>query len=206
MAGFAVAVIALALAIAWRRRRPTPFPARFAFLLDVPLPGFRHAPAHLVRRLALEPHMSVLEVGPGSGVYTKALINSGLSIRLVCLDVQPAMLQKVRQRFGAHAPSVVCGDASLLPFRAHSFDRILLVAVLGEVPDRAASLRECARLLDENGVLLVAETVLDADYVPARTLIREASRAGLVAVDHSGGWLSYTQRLVRRASTSEPAA
>jgi arsenite methyltransferase len=192
-----VIVVAFALAIVWRRRRPAPFPARLAFLLDVRLPGLRHRPAHLVRRLAVAPDMHVLEIGPGSGVYTRSLVDSGLSSRLICVDVQSAMLQKLRNRLGAHAPIVVCGNAAALPFRTGSFDRILLVTVLGEIPDREAALRECARLLSQNGMLVVAETLLDPDYVSARTLVREASEAGLVAVDRSGPWISYTQRLAR---------
>jgi ubiquinone/menaquinone biosynthesis C-methylase UbiE len=199
---FAAIVVALALGIAWRRRRPAPFPTRLAFLLDIPLPGLRHAPAHLVRRLALEPNMHVLEIGPGSGFYTKSLVDGGLSSRLVCLDVQPAMLQGLRKRFGAHAPSVVCGDASALPFRAGSFDRVLMVTVLGEIPDREAALRECARLLGENGMVVVAESLVDPDYVPAGTLVRQASDAGLVAVDRAGPWLSYTQRFVAAGARS----
>ncbi len=195
---FAVVIIVLAVAIVWRRRSPAPFPARLALLLDIPLPGLRHAPADLVRRLALEPNMNVLEIGPGSGFYTKSLIDSGLSSRLVCLDAQPAMLQKLRKRFGAHAPSAVCGDASALPFRAGSFARVLLVTVLGEIPDRDAALRECARLLTENGMLIVAETLADPDYIPARTLVRQASDAGLSTVDRTGAWPSYTQRFSRR--------
>jgi ubiquinone/menaquinone biosynthesis C-methylase UbiE len=197
MTALAAVVIVLVLGVVWRRRRPAPFPVRAAFLLDVPLPGLRHAPAHLVRRMALEPGMRVLEIGPGSGYYTKSLLHSGRSSRLICLDVQPAMLEKLRRRFGARAPILVCGDAAALPFRAGSFDRVLLVTVLGEIPDRDAALRECARLLDETGMLVVAEALLDPDYVPPATLVREASEAGLIAVDRSGPWLAYTQRLSR---------
>jgi ubiquinone/menaquinone biosynthesis C-methylase UbiE len=197
MTALAAVMVAIALGVVWRRRRPAPFPARIAFLLDVPLPGLRHAPAHLVRQMALEPGMRVLEIGPGSGYYTKSLLGSGRSNRLICLDVQPAMLEKLRRRFGARAPILVCGDAAALPFRAGSFDRVLLVTVLGEIPDRDAALRECARLLDETGMLVVAEALLDPDYVPPATLVREASEAGLIAVDRSGPWLAYTQRLSR---------
>jgi ubiquinone/menaquinone biosynthesis C-methylase UbiE len=193
-----VAALALVLAIVRRRHRPAPFPPRFAFLLDIPLPGLRHVPAHLVRRLALEPNMRVLEIGPGSGFYTKSLVDSGLLSRLVCLDIQPAMLQRLQKRFGARTPSVVCGDASALPFRAGGFDRILLVTVLGEIPDRDAALRECARLLSANGMLVVAESLIDPDYIPAGMLVREASDAGLGAVDRMGAWPLYTQRFSRR--------
>jgi ubiquinone/menaquinone biosynthesis C-methylase UbiE len=194
---FVAVVVALAAAIAWRRRRPAPYPPGVAFLLDIPLPGLRHAAADLVRRLALDAETRVLEIGPGSGFYTRALVETQLSNRLVCLDVQPAMLQKLQKRFAARAPRLVCADASALPFRPGSFDRILMVTVLGEIPDRSGALRECARLLSDDGMLIVAESLVDPDYVPARRLVQEASEAGLVAVDRAGGWLSYTQRLAR---------
>jgi ubiquinone/menaquinone biosynthesis C-methylase UbiE len=105
----------------------------------------------------------------------------------------------VRRRLGARTPALVCGTASALPFRDAAFDRILMVSVLGEVPDRIAVLRECARLLTDAGTLLVAEAIVDPDYVAPRTLLREAGRAGLVALDRIGAWPSYTQRLGRTA-------
>jgi SAM-dependent methyltransferase len=196
----AAAVVALALAIAWRRRHPVPYPARLAFLLNIPFRGLRPEPRQLAQRLELEPGMRVLEIGPGSGVFSEALVDLGPSTLLVCLDVQPAMLHKVRQRLGGRAPRLVCGDATALPFRAGSFGRILLVSVLGEVPDRDAALRECARLLRDDGALIVAESVIDPDYIAPGTLVREAGDAGLTPVDRVGPWLSYTQWLARPAS------
>jgi ubiquinone/menaquinone biosynthesis C-methylase UbiE len=193
----AAVVVVIALAVVWRRRYPAPYPPRLAFLLDIPLRGLRPRPAQLTRQLALEPEMRVLEIGPGSGVFTRALVDLDPPPRLVCLDVQPAMLHGLRRRLGARTPSLVCGDAGALPFRDGSFRRILLVSVLGEVPNRDRALRECTRLLSDDGELVVAESLIDPDYVSPGMLAREAKEAGLVAIGRVGPWVSYTQRLAR---------
>jgi ubiquinone/menaquinone biosynthesis C-methylase UbiE len=201
MAVVAGALVALVVAITWRRWHPRAFPPTFSFLLDTPLRDLLLARTDLARRLALEPGMRVLEIGPGGGFYTEALVTENGAIRLVSLDLQPAMLQKVRQRLGARTPLLVCGSASALPFPDGSFDRILLVSVLGEVPDRAAALRECARLLSTDGSLLIAEALPDADYIPPSVLVREATDVGLAALDRRGAWPSYTQRFGRRRAS-----
>jgi ubiquinone/menaquinone biosynthesis C-methylase UbiE len=194
-------LVALVVAVAWRRRHPKAFPPPFSFLLDTPLRDILLARRDLARRLALEPGMRVLEIGPGGGFYTEALVAKNGAIRLTCLDLQPAMLQKVRRRLGALAPFLVCGSASALPFRDASFDRILLVTVLGEVPDRAGALRECARLLSADGSLLIAEALPDPDYIRPSVLVREATEVGLAALDRKGAWPSYTQRFGRRRAS-----
>ncbi len=198
MALLAVSLVAVALALAWRRRHPKPFPAAFSFLLDTPLRDIVLARTELLRRLALEPGMCVLEIGPGSGFYTESIVEAHAAAHMVCLDLQPAMLRRVRQRLGARPPSMVCGSASALPFRGGSFDRILLMSVLGEVPDRARALRECARLLSDDGTVLIAEALPDPDYIRPAVLIREASAAGLTPLEHVGSWASYIQRFGRR--------
>jgi SAM-dependent methyltransferase len=193
-------VVAVVLAVVWRRRHPSPYPPRIAFLLDIPVPGLRPNPSRLAERLAPDPAMRILEIGPGSGVYTNALLELKPPPRLVCLDLQPAMLKTLRRRFGERTPDLVCADASALPFRNRSVDRILLVSVLGEVPARDSALRECSRLLADDGALVVAESVIDPDYIAPRTLTREARDAGLISGDRHGSWMSYTQALWHRSS------
>jgi ubiquinone/menaquinone biosynthesis C-methylase UbiE len=194
----AAILVVFALAIAWRRRHPRACPAMFSFLLDTPLRDVGLARTDLTRRLTLEPGMRVLEIGPGGGFYTEAIVAEHGTVRLVCLDLQLAMLHKVRRRLGPRAPQVVCASASAIPFRDQSFERIFMVSVLGEVSDRANALRECARLLSQDGKLVIAEALPDPDYIRPSVLVRDASDAGLAPVDRVGGWASYMQRFGRR--------
>src|SRR5262245_43418351 len=85
-----------------------------------------------IERTGFASGMRVLEIGPGGGYMTeRALERLGSDGRLVCLDIQPGMLRKVRERLGAAAPPVVCASGSALPFRASAFDLVFLVSVLG---------------------------------------------------------------------------
>jgi len=52
-------------------------------------------------------------------------------------------------------------DARELPYEDDSFDAAYLVAVLGEIPDQNAALRELARVLKPGGRLVVGELVGD---------------------------------------------
>jgi ubiquinone/menaquinone biosynthesis C-methylase UbiE len=198
LAGVLVAAVA---AVVWTRRHPRAYPPVFSFLLDTRLRDVLLSRADLARRLALAPGMRVLEIGPGSGFYTQPLVAGHRDTEFVCLDLQPAMLHTVRRRLGTRAPHLVCGSASALPFRGGSFDRVFLVSVLGEVPDRAGVLRECARLLSDDGTLLVGEAIVDPDYIRPSVLVREASDAGLGAGDRVGSWASYTQRFTVRPAS-----
>jgi ubiquinone/menaquinone biosynthesis C-methylase UbiE len=200
VAKLAIALIAVAAALLWRRRRPAPFPPAFTALLENPLRRLVMEPDAWARRLDLAPGMRVLEIGPGGGLFTEAVARAAPGVRIVCLDIQPEMLRKVRARLSGHAPALACGSASALPFRDASFDRVLMVTVLGEVPDRRRALQECARVLRSDGTLVIAESLPDPDFIPARTLMREASHAGLAPAGRSGPWANYTQRFVRRAS------
>jgi ubiquinone/menaquinone biosynthesis C-methylase UbiE len=192
-----VALMLVAAALLWRRRHPKPFPARFAALLDSPVRRLVTDVDAWAHRLDLGPGMQVLEIGPGSGLFTEGVARAAAGVRITCLDIQPAMLRKVRSRLSDYAPALACGSASALPFRDGSFDRIVMVTVLGEVPDRRGALSECARVLRPDGMLAITESLVDPDFIAPRTLVREASHAGLEPAGRAGPWASYTQRFVR---------
>jgi ubiquinone/menaquinone biosynthesis C-methylase UbiE len=188
---------AIALAVVARLRsklHPRAFPPWLTPILESPW----REPARILERSGLAPGERVLEVGPGAGYLSQfALERLGASGRLVCLDLQIAMLRKVRARLGARTPGLVQASGSALPFRDGVFDRSFLVSVLGEIPDPAAALAEQARVLRPGGVLAVTEGIPDPDYVRGPVLLRLADGAGLRPAERFGSWVQYTQRLVR---------
>lgn len=160
------------------------------------MPGRRlvAGPRRVLRALEVGPSLTVLEIGPGTGFYSLEVARGvGPAGRLVCLDLQRVMLDHTRRRLeaaGLHA-AFVRADACALPLRSEAVDRVLLVTVLGEIPQRALALAGINRALRPGGLLCVSEQFPDPDFVTIRTLRRELSQAGFVEKETRGA-LFYT--------------
>jgi SAM-dependent methyltransferase len=191
----ALAALALLAYLVWQRRSPRPFPTWMTPILHAPYRKRYFSPERAAERHGLAPGEVVLEVGPGDGYLTGAALERiAPGGRLVCLDVQLSMLRKLRAALGDRTPPLVQASGSELPFRGGAFDRIFLVHVLGEIPDRAGALAECARVLRPGGTLAVTEGLPDPDFIGGARLLRMAGAAGLRAAERFGGRLHYTQR------------
>jgi ubiquinone/menaquinone biosynthesis C-methylase UbiE len=188
-------VVALVAWFAWQRRSPRPFPPWLTPLLHAPWRRRFFSPEAGAVRHGVARGMAVLEVGPGDGYLTGAALDRVLpGGRFVCLDVQVAMLRKLRAALGTRTPALVCASGSRLPFRSGCFDLVYLAHVLGEIPDRDGALREYARVLRPEGTLAVTEGLPDPDFIRRARLVRMAGAAGLRAAERFGARLHYTQR------------
>jgi SAM-dependent methyltransferase len=196
MVGFAVAIVLGALTRYLSVTEPGPMPYVLRWTLAFPRGNL--SPAHLERVLAPRPGERMLEIGPGTGIYTipvaKALGRDG---SLDVIDVQQEMLDEVATRTraaGVANVTATCGDARTLPYPDAAFDAAYLVGVLGEIPDEAAALRELRRVLKPNGRLVVGEVAIDPDFVRLGAL-RERTRAARFEFDRrQGNALSYFAR------------
>jgi ubiquinone/menaquinone biosynthesis C-methylase UbiE len=125
----------------------------------------------------------VLEVGPGRGYYAVDVatwLEPGGHLEI--LDLQREMLEHTLRRArdrGVQNITATEGDAQRLPFDDGSIDGAYLVAVLGEVPDQEAALRELARVIRPGGRLVVGELFGDPHWVAPGTLGRRGESAGL---------------------------
>ncbi len=153
--------------------------------------------ARILDRAGVTAGERVLEIGPGAGFITeKAVERVGEAGRVVCLDLQIAMLRKVRARVGDGA-GLVCASGSQLPFRDGAFHRAFLVSVLGEVPDKRGACAELFRVIGPGGELAVEEGIPDPDYIRTPVLRRLAEEAGFKTGERVGNWANYTQRFAR---------
>jgi SAM-dependent methyltransferase len=91
----------------------------------------------------------VLDLGAGTGHYASWAAAHGAR-GAVALDLTEAMLAD------GPRPAVV-GDAASLPFRPGAFDLVVAALVLSFVGDRAALLREAARVLSPGGSLVISD-------------------------------------------------
>ena len=145
----------------------------------------------------------MLEIGPGSGYYTLPLAQwLGADGRLDILDVQQPMLDYTMRRARSHgienlAP--VCGDACRLPFVDATFDAVILITTLGEIPDQATAWGEMARVLKPAGRVINGELFFgDPHWVTPRAAERSASAAGLTRRQRLGTAIGYFARYEHR--------
>ena len=87
------------------------------------------------------------------------------------------------------------GDATALPYEDASMDAVVLIAVLGEIPEPLLALREIRRVLKPDGRLLVGELFGDPHFTTRAALGRQGAEAGLVYEEDSGYWFGYVARL-----------
>jgi ubiquinone/menaquinone biosynthesis C-methylase UbiE len=140
-----------------------------------------------------------LEIGPGTGYYTLDMAAwVGPEGRVEIFDLQREFLDHVIGRAGERGLANVVptqGDATALPYEDDSIDAVALTAVLGEIPDPVAALREIRRVLELGGRLIVGELFGDPHFTTLGSLRRQAAEAGLAYETHSGNRLAYFARL-----------
>lgn len=179
-----------------RKHEPQPMPYTEAHHLLNPLRKLVLSPKKLVSRLDLKPDSRVLELGPGPGYFSPEVAQSLPLGNLTLVDVQQEMLDMARERLESMGISNVeyrKGDATSLPVETESFDVVFLVAVLGEVPNRGACLREIRRVLFQNGLLSITEMKLGDPHRIPRVELRESVQAvGFRSCAEFGNLLHYT--------------
>jgi len=192
-AGFA-AVLAAAL---WWRKNPSACPYGQRFWVEAPHPIITRERLRAVLRP--EPGERILEIGVGTGYYSLDLaewIGPGGTLEL--FDLQQEFLDHVTRAAVARGLANLTptrGDATDLPFADASVDAVVLTAVLGEIPDSAAALREIRRVLRPGGRLVVGELFGDPHFTTRASLERLGAAAGLRLEERSGTWFGYFARL-----------
>jgi ubiquinone/menaquinone biosynthesis C-methylase UbiE len=199
----AVFVLVQLLLRVFRRAAPEPMPWRLAPLLTTRWRSrLFGTPERVLDRAGVVPGMYVLEVGPGPGMYTvplaKRVASSGEDGRVTSLEIQPQMIEMLRERLraaGVQNVEVVQGDGRQMPLPDDGFDMVFLVDVVGEIPDKPGFFGECARVLKSGCILAVTEQISDPDFHLPSTVRTLAAAAGL-REDRLVGlpWWTYTAR------------
>ena len=189
--------LAMLAAALWWRKNPSACPYGQRFWVEAPHPVITRDRLRSV--LAPAPGGRVLEIGPGTGYYTLDIAEwVGPEGRVEIFDLQQKFLDHVGGRaaerdLGNIVPTQ--GDATALPYEDASMDAVVLTAVLGEIPDTLAALREIRRVLKPDGCLVVGELFGDPHFTTRSSLERQAAEVGLAYESHSGNRLAYFARL-----------
>jgi ubiquinone/menaquinone biosynthesis C-methylase UbiE len=185
----------------WWRKNPSACPYGQRFWVEAPHPLITRERLRSVLRP--EPGERLLEIGVGTGYYSLDLAEwVGPAGVLELFDLQQEFLDHVMRAAGPRGLSNLVptrGDATALPFADGSIDAVVLIAVLGEIPDRAAALREIRRVLKPGGRLVVGELLGDPHFTTCASLERLGAGAELELVERSGPRFGYFARLAPRA-------
>lgn len=206
-----IVVVALGIIlILWRifsKRWSLPCPAWLGWMVEMENPFVKvcHADTIIADNTICK-GMTVLDAGCGPGRVTIPVAKQvGEEGRVVAMDIQAAMLNKVRKKAQVeNLGNIEClegglGDGIL---RQNYFDRAVLVTVLGEIPDRERALKEIFGSLKVGGLLAVTEIIFDPHFLRQKVVKELAESVGFGVCKVSGGSLAYTMILEKCNATT----
>jgi ubiquinone/menaquinone biosynthesis C-methylase UbiE len=202
----ALAGLGTLAAALWWRKNPSACPYSQRFFVELPHPGITRG--RLIEILEPQAGERVLEIGPGTGYYTFEMAGRLDGGQVDVFDIQQEMLDHVMReanRRGVTNVQPALGDAQALPYADDSFDAVVLITVLGEIPDQDRALSEVARVLRPGGRLVVGEMFFDPHVVTFGKLRERGARAGLSFAGRAGGALAFFARL-EKAPAAQPHA
>ena len=162
-----------------------------------------HRAKTIVHQLELQPGMTVLDIGCGPGRLTLPLAQAvGQEGKVYAIDLQPGMLRRVQAKALANNLANIqfleigMGEGRLTITQA---DRVVLVAVLGEIPNKEAALKEIFAALRPGGLLSVTEIILDPHYQRRDFVTNLTESAGFRVKACFSNLLGYTLHLQRQS-------
>jgi SAM-dependent methyltransferase len=198
----------IVVAVVWRllsRRASHPCPSWLAWLVELENPiATSYNSRNIIQRLSLQPGMRVLDAGCGPGRVTIPLARAvGPEGMVVAIDIQTRMLERAKAKAeaaGLHNIEFRQQAIESGALEEKSFDRALLVTVLGEIPNREAALREIGHALAPGGFLSVTEIGFDPHYQSRGAILKAAGPAGLRERGFFGNRFAFTLHLEHAGS------
>jgi ubiquinone/menaquinone biosynthesis C-methylase UbiE len=181
----------------WWRKNPSACPYGQRFWVEAPHPLITRERLREVLRPT--PGERLLEIGVGTGYYSCELAEwVAPEGTLELFDLQQEFLDHTMSAAAERGLANLVptrGDATNLPYEDGSVDGAILIAVLGEIPDRTAALTEIRRVLKPDGRLIVGELFGDPHFTSRGSLRQLSSEAGLQLAEVSGPPFGYFARL-----------
>jgi SAM-dependent methyltransferase len=178
-----------------RRFIAFPIPAFLARLIDNPIRRRVQSPVKVVDWMGVLEGMCVLEIGPGPGTFTiEAARRVGEIGKVFAVDIEPKEISRLEGRLQREKivnVSTKVASAYELPFPDNTFDRVFMIAVLAEIPDKKKVLHQIKRVLKDDGLLAIGEFLSDPDYPRRKTVIRWCKGAGFQFTMGYGGLIHY---------------
>lgn len=116
---------------------------------------------HTLARLAVKDHMSVLDVGCGTGNMLATLAHEHPTLKLSGVEPTGPMLDLAREKFDADKVTLKRGYADRLPFDDSGFDAVICNSMFHYIPEPELFLQEALRVLKPGGQIIITDWCLD---------------------------------------------
>ena len=134
--------------------------------------------AYLYRRIAkLVRAKEVLELATGPGVLAKRI--APVTKRMLATDYSEGMIAEAKKGACPNNLRFEVADAMDLPYADASFDAVIIVNALHLLPEPGRALREIARVLRPDGILIAPNFVKQRESLRTRCWEALLSLAGL---------------------------
>jgi ubiquinone/menaquinone biosynthesis C-methylase UbiE len=176
----------------WFRLRPQPIPFGWTWLLENPVRQMYRNSERTADQCSIRPTDTVLEVGCGSGLFTRALAIR--CAKLISQDIEPRYVNQARAKTTnlTNVEFLAC-DARNLELE-HVADVIVLISVLPEIPEPVRALESCIRALKSGGHIIISQEFFEPEYVTSTQTDAWARAAGLEVVAREGNFWLYLNR------------
>jgi len=151
---------------------------------------------NIVEELDIKPGSHVLDIGSGTGILLPFLIEAvGEKGRIMALDFSQEMLRQAKAKGFQPIVDFAQADAIAIPLADNSVDLAICNSAFPHFNDKAKALKEIARVLKNNGRLVICHTMsretinqlhqsiggaVGHDLIPDESQLRElAKQAGL---------------------------
>ncbi len=123
---------------------------------------FRQTNAKIVQLLNPKQNSSFLDVGCGSGILIKYLLDINKGIKLCGLDITPKMVEVAKKKFiNEKNVEITLGSAVKMPYKDNSFDYVTCASSFHHHPDPLQSAKEMVRVLKPGGKLLILDMCIE---------------------------------------------
>ena len=171
------------------RLRPQAIPFGWSWLLENPWRRSYRDPERVAEQCGIAASDTVLEIGCGSGLFTRSLATRGA--KLIAQDLEPRYVAQTKAKLAdlSHI-EYLTGDVRDLEL-SDVADVIVMISVLPEIPEPLRALEACKRALKTGGRIVIGEELFEPEYVTSSQIDAWTRAVGLEVIGREGNAWAY---------------